>query len=254
MERQFHVFDLHRIFIGDLPWTFTLEIVFRTSILYLYTLALIRFIGKRGLRELAVFEFVIIFALGSAVGDPMFYPEIPLFHGMVVVSTVVLLNRGLTHVLRVNRAVHDFVYPGRPACVVADRRVQLAPLKAERLRKEDLFMLLREEGVEHLGEVKRAFLEPTGELSVWKYSPGDVRPGLPLDPDPGEPMRASERPASPADHSCAMCGETVYLPADVPAPPCPRCSNPDWYLASTHGMDKTRTSHSEGRDAALRNG
>jgi uncharacterized membrane protein YcaP (DUF421 family) len=242
MPHGIHIFDLHRMFVGDLPWTFTLEIVFRTTFLYLYALVLVRLIGKRGLRELAVFEYVIIFALGSAVGDPMFYPDIPLLHGMTVLTTIVALQRMLARILQMSEPLHDFVYPGKPARLVFDGRVDLAALKRERLRNEDLFMLLREAGVENLGQVKRAYLEPTGELSTWLFTPAEARPGLPLTPDPGADglavLSAGSVVPHDGDFACGGCAHTVSMNAGTLSRRCPQCQHDQWLPVSLAGAGR----------------
>jgi uncharacterized membrane protein YcaP (DUF421 family) len=243
MPQGIRVFDLHRMFVGDLPWTFTLEIAFRTTFLYLYALLLIRLIGKRGLRELAVFEYVIIFAVGSAVGDPMFYPDIPLLHGMTVLTVIVLLQRVLTGMLRMSEPLHDFVYPGHPARLVSEGRIDVAALRNERLRNEDLFMLLREAGVENLGQVKRAYLEPTGELSTWLFAPAEARAGLPLTPDPGTEDVAVLSVGSAVPHdgdfACRACGHTVSMRGGAPSRPCPQCQHDQWLAVSLAGTGRS---------------
>ncbi len=61
------VSQLHRIFLGDnSPW-FLVEVAFRTTIIFTYTLLLLRFMGKRGMGQLTPFEFAII--VGGA-GSP----------------------------------------------------------------------------------------------------------------------------------------------------------------------------------------
>jgi uncharacterized membrane protein YcaP (DUF421 family) len=80
----------------DLPG----EITFRTVILYIYTLGILRLIGQRGMERLSSFDFAIVIAMGSAVGDPMFYPEVPLLHGMVVVTTILAVERGLSWITK----------------------------------------------------------------------------------------------------------------------------------------------------------
>ena len=80
-------FDLHRIIVGDLPPMFYGEIILRTTVLFVFALILIRTMGKRSLGQLSTFDFVIIIALGSAVGDPMFYDDVPLLYGMLVVAS-----------------------------------------------------------------------------------------------------------------------------------------------------------------------
>jgi uncharacterized membrane protein YcaP (DUF421 family) len=37
----------------------------------------------------------LVIALGSAVGDAMFYPDVPLLHALLVVTVVVVANKGL---------------------------------------------------------------------------------------------------------------------------------------------------------------
>src|SRR5687768_8186714 len=94
-EEQIRVFDFQRIFLGDLPLEFALEVAFRTAFMFAFTVILVRLLGKRGMGQLSPFELVIIIALGSSVGDPMFYPDVPLFHAMVVVTVIVISQRAL---------------------------------------------------------------------------------------------------------------------------------------------------------------
>ncbi|ARS40328.1 hypothetical protein CA265_11945 [Sphingobacteriaceae bacterium GW460-11-11-14-LB5] len=47
--QDFKTFDFHRIFFGDLPYGFLLEIIFRTAVMYAYTILLLRFLGKRSM-------------------------------------------------------------------------------------------------------------------------------------------------------------------------------------------------------------
>jgi hypothetical protein len=93
-----YTFDLARILLGWLPWLYLVEILLRTTIVYFFALFVVRTIGKRGMGQLAPFDFVIIIALGSAVGDPMFYPDVPLLHALVAITAIVLLTQGVTRV------------------------------------------------------------------------------------------------------------------------------------------------------------
>jgi len=53
----FQLFDLHRIFLGDLPWTFTLEVVVCTVIMYLYTFGQLPLPRQKGLRATDLSHF-----------------------------------------------------------------------------------------------------------------------------------------------------------------------------------------------------
>ncbi len=81
-------FDLARMFLGDAPPLFFLEILVRTLLIYGYTIVLIRWIGGRGVAQLSMVELLLVITLGSAVGDVTFYPDVPLLHAMAVITIV----------------------------------------------------------------------------------------------------------------------------------------------------------------------
>ena len=81
----------YNLFMGPtFEWLHLFEIIFRTVFMFCYTIANVRLMDKRSMGMLSSFEIIVIVALGSAVGDPMFYREIPLLYAMVVISTMYL--------------------------------------------------------------------------------------------------------------------------------------------------------------------
>ena len=163
-----HSFDLYRIFIEEQPLSFLIEILFRTAVMYLYVLLVLRLLGKRGMGQLSPFEFTIIIALGSAVGDPMFYPEVPLLHCLAVV-TVVVAHDALRHLsLEPLGGGGGFPRRSSPAASSTDGELNLKAIDGERFSREELFMLLRERNVSQLGQVRQAYLEPSGAISAFR--------------------------------------------------------------------------------------
>ncbi len=160
-------FDLERIFLGDLPALFYLEVLLRSSLVFGFALWLIRFLGKRNLSQLSAFDLVIIIALGSAVGDPMFYDDVPILPALTAVAVVVLLNVFLARVTRVHRRFESLV-ESSPRLVVSRGVVVHDALKRETVSTTELFEMLRLAGVERLADVEAAVLEPSGRLSVLK--------------------------------------------------------------------------------------
>jgi uncharacterized membrane protein YcaP (DUF421 family) len=158
-------FDLHRIFLGDLPGAFYLEIVLRTAAMFVFALVLIRTLGKRSLGQLSIFDFVIIIALGSAVGDPMFYEDVPLLYGMVVVAVVVALERVLA-LLTSRQARVERMVDSSPTILLRDGVVDYKALRHELMSVSELFQALRVNGIEQLDEVALAVLEPSGHISI----------------------------------------------------------------------------------------
>jgi uncharacterized membrane protein YcaP (DUF421 family) len=186
-------FDWQRLWLGDAPPLFLLEIVFRTAVIFVWLLLLLRLTGKRGLAQLSALELVIVIALGSAAGDPLFYPEVPLLHAMLALALVVGFQRVLARLVVRSERVEAFM-EGQPMELVRDGVFSIRVLERANLSREDLFEKLRAQGVLQLGEVRRAYFEQDGSLSVFRHDtdppsglpvvpPWDLEPPTVLDPD-----------------------------------------------------------------------
>ncbi len=210
--------ELRRIFLGEnSPW-FLLEIVFRTTFIFSYTLVLIRWMGKRGMGQLSPFELAIIIALGSAVGDPMIYDDVPLLNSMIAIAVIIGLQQLLGHLTQKNEHVEQWV-ESRTELLVEKGRIDLVKLAQERLSNNELFEMLRIEGVAHLGQVRQAFIEPSGRLSVIRWTPS--RPGLSVMPTSCQERKFCETLAS--DWLCCVkCGASARA-VDEPFR-CPYCT------------------------------
>ena len=175
------VFDFKRIFIGSAAPIFLLEIVFRTVIMYTYTIFLLRFLGKRGMGQLSSLEVAIIICFGSAVGDPMIQMEVPILYGIVAVTTIAILQIWMERVINKNKKLEE-IMEGKAELLVDDGIIQIEILRKNNLSHEDLFRALRNNEVEHLGQVKKAFFETSGQLSVMFHSPKHIKAGLSVMP------------------------------------------------------------------------
>src|SRR4030095_7550170 len=118
MDETIRAFDWHRIFFGDAPLLFLLEIVLRTLIMYTYTVFLLRLLGKRGMGQLSMLELAIIISFGSAVGAPMFGAKIPILHGAIAITVVTIFQIALEYFINKNSKV-EAVMEGTPNIVVA---------------------------------------------------------------------------------------------------------------------------------------
>lgn len=227
-------FDLFNIIIGDTNWLDLAEIAFRTTFLFAYTLILMRFVGNRGVGQLSMAEFILIIALGSAVGDPMFYFDVPLIHGMVVIALIVIYQRLLTRMTMKSERVSRFV-EGTANRLIIDGMIDLHGLKVARLTHPELFAELRQKDVYELGEIHRAYLELDGEVSVFKFDNASRRPGLSLLPQNVEQLPTYNiGDVVPGDrpYVCRFCGHVEHLHHGDTFPNCPRCDHEQWTRAA----------------------
>jgi uncharacterized membrane protein YcaP (DUF421 family) len=218
-------FDWQRLlWTADAPSTFLLEVVFRCVATYLLVLGALRVTGRRGVRQLSIFELSIILALGSAAGDTMFYHDTPLLP-VVVVFTVVsamywLFNRLTEWFPRFS----DWL-EGSPVLIVEEGRINLKNLSDLNITQKELFGELRQHQVEHLGQVRRAYIEATGNISAYFYAPDEARPGLPIWPD--LLAHSAHRVAEAGAHACCQCGHVQELSRGQVAA-CPVCREEGW--------------------------
>ena len=214
------VLDWQRMLIGDEPPFFLVEIVVRTVIVYVYALLLLRWLGSRTVGQLSTVEFLLVIALGSAVGDAMFYPDVPLVHALLVVTVVVLANKGLD--ILIARFKHaERALDGVPEEVMRDGVICKPFLSSTSMGTSELFQELRERGIEHLGQVAGAYVEADGALTVFRAK--QPRPGLPIVPpwEIEKPKEAREgtlacmRCGAVAEHAgtCGHCGNEHFTAA-----------------------------------------
>lgn len=234
MSEPITAFDFGRMFVGDEPALFYAEIVFRTVLIYLYTLVLIRWIGSRSIAQLSLVEFLLVIALGSAVGDAMFYPDVPLIHCMAVITVVVLLDKALSYVVVRSPLLED-VIEGKSVEVVRGGRINFAALSALNFGHDELFEQLRLKDIEHLGQVRSAYLETSGQVSMFREDRDLDRPGLSIEPpwDVREPrrFRAGLITQSHEIYACIRCAMVLDQPARTALPACPECGGDTWHLA-----------------------
>lgn len=226
-------FDPARIFWGTAPWLFYLEIAVRVIVIWVWTVLMLRWVGGRSVSQMSVVEFLLVIALGSAVGDPMFQPDVPLFHAMLVILLVVLADKAVDHALQ-NWSKAKRIVDGTPTEILRDGRISMAGLRSEKLGAAEVMHLLRLKGVRNLGQVELAFVEPSGELSVFRYD--TPRPGLPIVP-PLE-LQPVATGGKGSEQCCLNCG--LIRAPDVPV--CPECQETDATLARTEPGDAAQDS------------
>lgn len=168
--------DLNRMFLGEHPPLFFVEIVVRVILIYGFSVVALRYMGKRGVRQLTPFEFIVIIALGSATGDSMFYPEVPILYAWLVIAAMVALDTLVANLQSRSKRVNAFM-EGLPRLVIHEGRILEGELASESLRVDELLSRLREKNIPNTGQIRYAFLEPSGNLGIILHEPSDQRPG-----------------------------------------------------------------------------
>ncbi|MBD3581407.1 YetF domain-containing protein [Flavobacterium selenitireducens] len=227
-------FDWETFLRGSEDWSFHWEIVLRTAIMYVVILCALSVLGKRGVKQLSVFELVIIIGFGSAAGDPMFYKDVGLVNAVVVLSSIIILYKITTHLVFKSEKFEQLI-EGKPICLVNDGKFSISNFNKENLGYDEFFAEMRVKSVSHLGQIEKAIIEVSGEVSLYFYADADVRFGLPILPE----LYAEKHRSILSDgiYSCSFCGHTEQIaPTDTHI--CPECKRQEWVTS----IDKKRIS------------
>ncbi|HMR18612.1 MAG TPA: DUF421 domain-containing protein [Sphingobacterium sp.] len=218
--------NFKKILLEGAEFEFIGEIVGRTGIMFVIILIVLRLSGRRGVKQLTLFEVAIILGMGSAAGDPMFQEDIPVLYGIVVLFVTILVYKIVTWIASRSLVVHRLL-EGEPMVVVRDGLFEIKRERDNDFSKMEFFAELRNQSVEHLGQVCMALMEADGTLSILFYPDDQVRYGLPLFPptyseiDPG----LQQGPIA-----CMHCGYWIEDSYSRPQE-CPRCKCKRWTRA-----------------------
>jgi len=76
--------------------------------MFLLILIILKLSGRRGVRQLTLFEVAIIINLRSAAGNPMFQEDIPIFHAIVVFIGVIIVYKLITWLASRSKNINGF--------------------------------------------------------------------------------------------------------------------------------------------------
>lgn len=217
-------FDWQRMLLDEVSPAFLGEVALRVLFAYLAVFIFLKISGRRGVRQLSLFEVVVILTLGSAAGDVAFYEDVPLLPIVVVFATLLLLYRLTTSLMKRSARFGSWV-EGQPVVIIRDGVYELHVLAEQNISSDEFYMELRQAGVEHLGQVRLGILEVNGDVSLYFQDASDTRPGLSVLPDPLRPT--FHLIPTKGLYACTHCGNTQELVAGQSAA-CVRCRNTLW--------------------------
>lgn len=219
------MFGWMHVFTEGVEWSFIGEILFRTAFMFLLVLLVLRLSGKQGVRQLTLFEVAIILSLGSAAGDPMFQEGLPLLYAIAVFAVVLLLYKVIAWASAEYEAVHH-IMEGSPSVIIRDGQFVLNERGRLRFPRREFHSEIRNQSVEHLGQVRLGVLEVDGTLSLLLYDEGEEQVGLPLFPDQ---FKKTDVVFKYVQYACMYCGYTTELLDHQQA--CVRCHHREWTTA-----------------------
>jgi uncharacterized membrane protein YcaP (DUF421 family) len=149
-----------------------LETVVRGVVTYLFIFVLLRVVLRGRTSAVTVSDLLVLVLIADAAQNAMASNYHSITNGVALVATIVTSSVVVDWLAFHFPAVRGFVHPERKPLVV-DGRILRKALGEELMTEEELMTQLRLNGIEDLPEVKAAYLEGNGAVSVIKRSDPD---------------------------------------------------------------------------------
>jgi uncharacterized membrane protein YcaP (DUF421 family) len=145
-----------------------MEIVIRSSIIFVVLLVLTRSLKRRTLAEMAPFELILLVTVGDIVQQGVTQEDMSVTGAILAVSTFALWMTALSFLTWRWKPVGRLV-DGEPLVIVRDGEPVIDALKVERLPLDEVYEAARQQGLDSLAKVRFAILEPSGRISFIKH-------------------------------------------------------------------------------------
>jgi uncharacterized membrane protein YcaP (DUF421 family) len=143
----------------------------RVLVVYAFALVLLRVSGRRTLSQLRPIDLLSMLLLSETVSPALTGGDQSILGGFVAAATLTAAAVA-TGRLSFRFPWFDHLLDGRTLVLIEDGKVDPKVLRAHRITDEQLRTSLHENGVEAVAQVKHAFIEPHGAITVVKAEPG----------------------------------------------------------------------------------
>ena len=157
--------DWESIFLPDTP---LLEIILRGSIMYIALFVMLRIILKRQTGTLGMTDLLLITLLADAAQNGMAGEYKSISDGIVLVGTIILWNYAFDWLGYKFEWFSRLIEPP-PLPLIQNGRMQHRNMRRELIKEDELMTQLREQGFDDISQVKEAYIESNGRISVIEY-------------------------------------------------------------------------------------
>lgn len=143
-----------------------LEVALKVIAIYFILVILLRFLGKREVGQLSVFDLVILLIIADIATFGIDNNEFFL-SSLLCLAVLALLQKLLAKLLLHNGFLRE-IFEGKPTIIVYEGRVFIKNMKKESLLIDDLISQMRLNKISDINDIRLAVLENNGLLSIIK--------------------------------------------------------------------------------------
>ncbi len=221
-KEEIQLWDWGRILVGNAPLEFMAEVFIRSVVIYLVLLVAMRLLGKRLSTHVSILDMAVTVVLGAIISPGMQLPDRGVVPTVFVLVCLIAFQWAISLLSFKSRKV-EVLTQGDVTLLVKNGVIDVGKLKNTGISHEQLYEHLRGNKVRQLGQVKRVYLEGTGQFSIFRNAKD--KPGLCILPAEDENVFRGE-PRTDCFRVCKNCGNVVE--ANASPTPCLLCRANDW--------------------------
>ncbi len=144
-------------------------VLFRTIFFYFFVLISYRIMGKREIGQLGVIDLIVSILIAELVAISIEEFKQPMAFTIIPISCLVILEVLFAFISIKSRRFRT-IFDGKPSLIIVNGKINYKEMIKQRYSLDDLLVSLRQKEIRDIDMVEYAFLEPNGELSVFKYN------------------------------------------------------------------------------------
>lgn len=142
-----------------------ITILFRTLVIYLVLVTIMRLMGKRQIGELELTDLVTTLLISEIASLPITDNNLPVSYALIPMVTLLILEVGSSVVLVRFPKLKAFVSP-RPTVIIRKGTLDQKALLSLRISMEELMSEVRQQGYPDLSQISDAIVEKNGKLTL----------------------------------------------------------------------------------------
>ena len=139
--------------------------VLRAWFFYFFLIFITRVVGRRPGKQLAPFEFVLVFFMGGLALTAMVGNEASLTNSLIEITAVAAAHALVTLVRMASPRLARLI-DGTPLILLENHQWRKETLIRKRVQDDDVMAMARGQGLSTLDQIRKAVLERNGEITI----------------------------------------------------------------------------------------
>ncbi len=148
-----------------MDWWEVVRFIVKPIAIYVVALTVVRWMGKRALGTLSLFDLVIMAGIGDVIVVVGLEQRVPFERGLLILGLLGTLELIFSK-LAYRSKFFAGLLEGKPTILIKDGKLIESNLEKEHISHADLRQELRKQGVAKASQVSQAILEACGKFSV----------------------------------------------------------------------------------------